>query len=172
MEEQVILVDALDREIGLEEKMQAHREGKLHRAISVFLFNDAGQMLLQQRALSKYHSGGQWSNACCSHPRQGETLLAAATRRLGEELGVHCELEKVFEFTYRVDLDQGLTEHEYDHVFVGRFNGSPRLNPDEACAWKWIDIDELEEDVLLHPERYTAWFKIIVKEFLSSMLAR
>ncbi len=166
MEERVVLVDAFDHEIGTAEKLAAHVEGKLHRAISVFLFNDRGQMLLQQRAFSKYHSGGQWSNTCCSHPRPGELPLDAALRRLSEEMGVRCELEKILEFIYKAYLDKNLIEHEFDHVFIGRFNGTPNLNPDEVCAWKWIDPDELERDVSENPEGYTAWFKIILQKVL------
>lgn len=165
IEERVVLVDEFDQEIGTAEKLAAHVEGKLHRAISVFLFNDRGQMLLQQRAFSKYHSGGLWSNTCCSHPRPGEIPLDAAQRRLFDEMGVRCELEKILEFTYKADMGENLIEHEFDHVFVGRFNGIPILNPDEACAWKWIDPDELERDVSEHPESYTVWFKIIYRNF-------
>jgi len=167
IEERVVLVDEFDQEMGTLGKLEAHVEGKLHRAISVFLFNDAGEMLLQQRALSKYHSGGLWSNACCSHPRPGELPLDAAERRLFEEMGIHCELEKVLEFTYRAVLDQGLTEHEFDHVFVGRFNAEPRPRPEEVCAWKWIDAETLEKEAASNPENYTAWFKIVLKQILS-----
>jgi isopentenyl-diphosphate Delta-isomerase len=161
LEEKVVLVDALDNEIGTQEKLLAHREGNLHRAISVFLFNDQGQMLLQQRAFLKYHSGGLWSNTCCSHPRPKETPLHAAQRRLFEEMGIRCKLEKILDFTYRAELDQNLIEHEFDHVFVGQFNGEPKPNPDEAHAWQWMGIGELERDVAENPGRYTAWFKII-----------
>ncbi|MBS0604059.1 MAG: isopentenyl-diphosphate Delta-isomerase [Verrucomicrobia bacterium] len=167
-EERVVLVDEFDNEIGQSGKLQAHIEGKLHRAISVFLFNDKGQMLLQQRALSKYHSGGLWTNTCCSHPRPGESNLDAAERRLGEEMGIRCKLEKVFDFTYKAYLDKNLTEYEFDHVFFGKFNDEPQLNPDEASDWKWIGLEDLERDVAIHPERYTAWFKIILKRVLES----
>ena len=164
-EEMVVLVDEQDNEIGLMGKMAAHREGRLHRAISIFLFNDQGQMLLQQRAFSKYHSGGLWSNTCCSHPRQNESILDAAHRRLFEEMGIRCELKKAFDFIYKVELDKGLTEHEFDHVLVGKYNGEPVLNHDEAASWKWVDVDLLVKDVDINPENYTAWFKIALSQF-------
>ncbi len=159
--ERVVLVDDQDREIGTEEKLKAHLSGKLHRAISIFIFNDNQEMLLQQRALSKYHSGGLWSNSCCSHPRPGETPLAAATRRLKEEMGIECELQKAFHFIYKAPLDNNLKEFEFDHVFVGHFNGEPVLNPQEACAWKWVGFSDLEKEMQLHPEQFTVWFKAI-----------
>jgi isopentenyl-diphosphate delta-isomerase len=165
MEEQemVVLVDEEDSEVGTMEKLQAHVEGRLHRALSVFLFNGRGQMLLQRRALSKYHSGGLWTNTCCSHPRPGEDPLDASQRRLGEEMGVESELGKIFDFVYRAHLDKGLVEHEFDHVFVGAFHGEPVLNPAEAMDWRWADAEEIERDVEQHPENYTAWFKMIFK---------
>ncbi len=166
IEERVVLVDELDNPIGTLEKLEAHLLGKLHRAISIFLFNDQGQMLLQQRAFSKYHSGGLWTNTCCSHPRPGEATLDAAIRRLNEEMGICCKLDKVLDFTYKTTLDNNLIEHEFDHVFVGRFNGEPLLNPDEAASWKWIDVEELLQDVATHPEHYTSWFKIILDRVL------
>jgi len=169
-EEMVVLVDEQDRPIGLQEKLQAHVEGRLHRAISVFLFNDKGEMLLQRRSFSKYHSGGLWTNACCSHPRAGEELQAAATRRLKEEMGIEVSVEKVFDFIYQVSLEKGLTEHEFDHVFVGIFNEEPVLNLDEADDWKWISPEELELDVTKHPENYTAWFKMIFKKVITSAI--
>jgi len=163
-EEMVILVDEFDNELGVMGKMAAHLEGRLHRAISIFLFNDQGQMLLQQRAFSKYHSGGLWSNTCCSHPRQHESVMDAAKRRLFEEMGIQCELEQTFHFIYKVVLDKGLTEHELDHVLVGKFNGEPILNPEEAASWKWIDVDVLVNDIAADPEQYTAWFKIALSQ--------
>ncbi len=169
MEERVVLVDREDREIGTAEKMAAHREGKLHRAISVFIFNKEGQMLLQQRAFSKYHSGGLWTNACCSHPRPLETPLEAARRRLQEEMGMSCELVKVCDFIYEAKLDKGMTEHEFDHVFVGRFEGEPVLNPVEAAAWKWIGIDDLKDAIQKNPNAYTIWFKIILSRVLAEL---
>lgn len=166
-EETVVLVDEFDNELGTMGKMAAHFEGRLHRAISVFIFNDDGQMLLQQRAFSKYHSGGLWSNTCCSHPRQNESIKDAAKRRLFEEMGILCELEQTFHFIYKVVLDQGLTEHEFDHVLVGKFNGEPVLNPEEAASWKWIEVDALIKDVAEKPEIYTTWFKIVLDRVIS-----
>ena len=162
--EHVILVDENDQEIGLMEKMQAHREAKLHRAFSVFIFNDLGEMLIHRRALEKYHSGGLWTNACCSHPREGETTEEAAHRRMMEEMGFDCDIEESFSFIYRAELDNELTEHELDHVFIGRFNGNPSPNPEEVCEWKYITLESLEDDLEKRPEAYTEWFKIAMKE--------
>lgn len=164
--EKVILVDEQDREIGTEEKLQAHLSGKLHRAISIFIFNGRGEMLLQRRAWGKYHSAGLWSNTCCSHPRPGEGALEAAERRLFEEMGMSCCLEKVSELVYRAPLENGLTEHEFDHIFVGHCNDDPKLNLEEACDWKWIDMASLEEDVQSFPQKYTYWFKEILEKNL------
>jgi len=165
-EEVVVLVNESDEELGVMGKMQAHQEGKLHRAISIFLFNDLGQLLLQQRAFSKYHSGGLWSNTCCSHPRVGESNADAARRRLFEEMGIQCEMEYVFHFTYKAVLDKGLTEHEFDHVFMGKFEGEPVLNPEEAVSWKWMDVEALVKDVYEHAENYTAWFIIALERVI------
>jgi len=165
MAEEVILVDAQDKELGLMEKMEAHRRGDLHRAFSVFVLNAKGELMLQQRAAEKYHSGTLWTNTCCSHPRHGETAEEAAHRRLMEEMGFDCPIEKALEFTYRAELDKGMIEHEYDHLFIGHFNGEPKLNPDEVMSWKWMAIDDLSKDIESHPENYTAWFKIIWKRF-------
>lgn len=163
--EEVILVDLEDREIGTSEKLQAHIEGKLHRAISVFLFNSKKEMLLQQRAFEKYHSGGLWTNTCCSHPRPGESVLNAAERRLKEEMGIQCALTKAFEFTYKAELDQGLTEYEYDHVFFGEFDGAPILNPEEAFSYRWIAMEDLKEEIEKFPHKFTYWFKILMEKF-------
>jgi isopentenyl-diphosphate delta-isomerase len=162
--EYVILVDEQDNEIGTMEKMQAHEEAKLHRAFSVFVFNDAGEVMIHRRALHKYHSGGLWTNACCSHPRKGETVLEAAHRRLMEEMGFDCELEQQFSFIYKAELDNELTEHELDHVVFGKFNGLPNINPDEVADWKFLKWDDLKTDVANRPEHYTAWFKIALEE--------
>lgn len=170
LDDLVVLVDTFDKEIATLDKLSAHVEGKLHRAISIFLFNDKGEMLLQQRALSKYHSGGLWTNACCSHPRPQESVLNAAKRRLFEEMRISCELEKILEFTYRADLDNNLIEHEFDHVFMGRFNAEPILNRDEAESWKWISTPDLLRDVKEHPQNYTAWFKIVLPQVLELSL--
>lgn len=161
---EVILVDAHDRAVGVAEKSAAHRDGLLHRAFSVIVYDRAGRMLLQQRALSKYHSGGLWSNTCCSHPRPGELTEAAAHRRLVEEMGFDCELERVHEFVYHVEVDNGLMEHEYDHVFVGRCDAAPRHDPEEVNAWRWIEPRELGREAALRPERFTYWFKRCLQE--------
>lgn len=165
MAEEVILVDAHDQEQGLMEKMEAHRQGLLHRAFSVFVLNEKGELMVQQRAKEKYHSGTLWTNTCCSHPRAGETAEQAAHRRLMEEMGFDCPIKKVLEFTYRAELDKGMIEHEYDHLFIGEYNGEPNLNPEEVMDWKWMRIDELSADIQDRPEQYTAWFKIIWKQF-------
>ncbi|WP_235853981.1 isopentenyl-diphosphate Delta-isomerase [Mucilaginibacter terrenus] len=162
--DQVILVDSDDRETGVMEKMEAHRKGLLHRAFSVIVFNDEGQMLLQQRALSKYHSAGLWSNTCCSHPRPGEETHAAANRRLLEEMGFECELKEIFTFRYRAELENGLTEHEIDHVYLGNYNGIPEINAEEADAWRYADLEELTADAAANPDHYTYWFKVLLKE--------
>lgn len=160
--ENVILVDAEDKEVGIEEKLAAHLSGKLHRAVSVFLFNKRGDMLLQQRAFSKYHSGGLWSNTCCGHPRPGESPLAAAERRLWEEMGIRTQLNKLFDFTYRAELDKGLIEHEFDHVFQGEFEGAFKVNPLEVAAWRWMSMHELEQALGKESDRFTYWFKLIL----------
>jgi isopentenyl-diphosphate Delta-isomerase len=164
-QENVVLVDENDGEVGTGEKLATHLEGKLHRAVSVFLFNEQRQLMIQQRAHSKYHSGGLWTNTCCGHPRPGELPIDAAKRRLREEMGIQCELQKVFHFIYKAPLDNAITEYELDHVFIGHFNGTAEPDPEEACDWKWVDRNTLEQEILDHPERFTAWFKIIWKEY-------
>ncbi len=171
MAEHVILVNEHDESLGLMEKMEAHEKGLLHRAFSVFILNSKGQMMIHQRALHKYHSGGLWTNACCSHPREGETVVEAAHRRLQEEMGFDTDVEKVLEFIYRAELDGGLTEHEYDHVLVGYYDDEPEPNPEEVASWRWIEIDELVEDVKNNPESYTEWFKIIFERFIQEVKA-
>ncbi|OGU03022.1 MAG: isopentenyl-diphosphate delta-isomerase [Gemmatimonadetes bacterium RBG_16_66_8] len=158
-DERVILVDPDDREIDTAEKIAAHREGRLHRAFSVFLEDAAGRVLLQRRAEGKYHSGGLWSNTCCGHPRPGEETRDAAQRRLSEEMGVAPALAPVFTFTYRAELASGLTEHEVDHVFLGRLDGEPRPDPQEVAEWRWVGIPELLADLEANPGRYTAWLR-------------
>ena len=162
--ELVILVDKDDKEIGSMEKMEAHEKGLLHRAFSIFLFNDKNELLLQQRATSKYHSGGLWTNTCCSHPRKGESVLEAADRRLMEEMGIEATMHSEFSFIYKAELDNDLTEHELDHVVMGKFNGTPSINPDEVEAWKYVSMTEIEADMKTNPENYTAWFKIVFDE--------
>lgn len=165
--EYVILVDEKDNQLGLMEKMEAHEKGLLHRAFSVFLFNSKGEMLLQQRAISKYHSGGLWTNACCSHPRGGEKTIDAAHRRLEEEMGFDCAIEKAFHFIYKSALDNDLTEHELDHVFIGQYEGEIKPNPEEVESYKYIAVPELVEDVKNNPQNYTEWFKICLEEVLA-----
>ena len=160
MKESVILVDAYDNEIGTMQKMQAHVLGKLHRAFSVFIFNTKGELLLQQRAIDKYHSGGKWTNTCCSHPRMGETTLAAAHRRLKEEMGMECQLTYAFNFTYRADVMEGIYEHEYDHVYFGVTNTLPEPEPEEVSAYQYMDMKVLEAELQINPELYTEWLKI------------
>lgn len=166
MMEEVILVDTEDNEIGLMEKMQAHRTAQLHRAFSVFLLNDKGEILLQQRALDKYHCGGMWTNACCSHPKAGETLKAAVDRRLQEEMGIVCDTNWIYSFIYKADVGQGLFEHEFDHVFFGRFSAEPKPDANEVSDWAYVTLEELKSDVEVNPTKYTPWFKIILAEVL------
>ena len=165
IQEMVILVDEHDKEIGLMEKQEAHIKGLLHRAFSVMVFNGKGEMLLQQRALSKYHSGGLWTNTCCSHPRQGETTEEAAHRRLQEEMGFDCELQLHQTFIYKAPFENGLTEHELDHVMIGYYDEEPIINPEEVESWKWMKIEDVKTDMIQNPDIYTVWFKKIFDEF-------
>jgi isopentenyl-diphosphate Delta-isomerase len=169
--EYVILVDELDRETGVMEKMKAHEKAMLHRAFSVFLFNSKGEMLLQQRALSKYHSGGLWTNTCCSHPRPGELNMDAAKRRTFEELGFHPDVRHAFSFTYKAEFDNGLTEHEFDHVFVGRYEGPIHPNPSEVSAYCYKSMDAIRLEMAREPHLYTEWFKIAFHEVETHMKA-
>ncbi|WP_332025613.1 isopentenyl-diphosphate Delta-isomerase [Kaistella sp.] len=165
MEEQVVLVSEKDEILGVMNKMQAHENGILHRAFSVFLFNDKGEMLLQKRAADKYHSPNQWTNAVCSHPRMGETYMEAAQRRLKEELGIETPITYRFNFLYKADVGQNLWEHELDHVFTGNFEGEFKLNEEEVSEVRYISIDELDKEMSANPENFTEWFKIILKEY-------
>lgn len=158
--EHVVLVDPQDRELGTEEKMAAHQRGVLHRAFSVFVFDRQSRLLIQRRADGKYHSAGLWSNTCCGHPRPGEPTARAARRRLSEEMGFDCPLTAVFSFVYRADLGGGLTEHELDHVFIGRFTGVPRPDRAEVSEWRAVAIPELLDDFAKTPERYSVWLPI------------
>lgn len=168
MIEYVLLVDENDNNTGVMEKMQAHQEGLLHRAISIFIFNDKNQFLLQQRAAEKYHSSLLWTNTCCSHPRPGELLIDAAHRRLREEMNMACELTHQFSFTYKAVLDGGLTEHELDHVFFGHTNMLPEPNPAEVCDWKYLSLEEIEQEIDEFPENYTSWFKLMLAKIKST----
>jgi isopentenyl-diphosphate Delta-isomerase len=165
MAEEIILVDENDSETGAGEKMRVHEEGLLHRAFSVMIFNSYGEVLLQKRAKAKYHSGGLWTNACCSHPRVGKDIIDEAKKRLKEEMGIEAELEEKFSFMYRAELENGLTENELDHVLDGRFDGEPQLNSEEAEDWRWVDIMTLKEDIKKHPESYTPWLPYIVERY-------
>jgi isopentenyl-diphosphate delta-isomerase len=158
--EYVVLVDNNDNAIGTMEKQQAHVEGVLHRAFSIFIFNSENKLLLQKRASSKYHCGGLWTNTCCSHPRENEIILDAANRRLQEEMGMQCELKPLFNFVYKAEFENGLTEHEYDHVFVGQSNQLPELNTEEVEDYRYIDLEELQTEIKVSPQNFTPWFLI------------
>lgn len=162
----VVLVDELDNEIGFMEKMAAHEKGVLHRAFSIFTFNSQGELILQRRALSKYHSGGLWTNTCCSHPRKSEGTIDAAHRRLKEEMGFDCPLVKAFDFIYKKELDNNLIEHELDHVFIGIFDGDVNFNKEEVHEVKHMALDALLDDVAINQDKYTEWFKICLEETL------
>ena len=168
MSEQVILVNEQDQVLGSMEKMEAHRKALLHRAFSVFIFNDKGEMLLQQRALSKYHSGGLWTNACCSHPRPEENIYDAAVRRLEEEMGFRTELSKRFEFVYQTSFENGLTEYEYDHVFTGTFNGEILPDSHEVKDYCFKSITAIEDSLISHPAKYSSWFLIAFPKLMAS----
>jgi isopentenyl-diphosphate Delta-isomerase len=162
--EKVILVDANDNVVGTLDKLEAHKAGTLHRAFSILLFNSKGEMLLQKRAHSKYHSGGLWTNTCCSHPSPEETIEEATRRRLKFEMGIDMQPEFVYKFIYKAPLDHNLIEHELDHVFTGVYNGTPAVNPDEVDDWKYVSINELQRDIQENPEQYTVWFREIVRK--------
>jgi isopentenyl-diphosphate Delta-isomerase len=167
MNEHVILVNADDVPIGSREKQEAHVEGVLHRAFSVFVFDSGGRMLLQRRAATKYHSGGLWTNTCCSHPRPGESTAAAAQRRLQEEMGFACPLSTAFSFVYRADVGGGLIEHEYDHVFLGRYDGEPAPDPVEVDGWRWVSPAAIARELESDPGSFTFWFRIAFDELRS-----
>ena len=165
----VILVDESDKEIGQIEKLEAHKKGLLHRAISVFICNSKGEWLLQRRALDKYHSNGLWTNTCCSHPFPGEKSIEAANRRLKEEMGLETNLKEIFWFTYKENVDNDLTEHELDHVFIGYTDEHPNINADEVLEWKYINMEDLKVDIGKNPEKYTVWFKMIFQRVNSEL---
>ena len=165
MNEMVILVDKHDNQLGLMEKIEAHKKAVLHRAFSVFILNDNNELLIQRRALSKYHSPALWTNTCCSHPRDGESVLDAGIRRLNEEMGFETELYSLLSFIYRAQFDNGLTEHEFDHVLFGYYNDDPSINKLEVMDWKWVNLDFLKNDIITNSELYTIWFKIIFEKF-------
>ena len=168
-EEHVILVNEKDQEIGLMPKLEAHQKAVLHRAFSVFIFNSENELMLQQRASNKYHSPNLWTNTCCSHQRSGESNIQAGTRRLYEEMGFTTTLNEITSFIYKAPFDNGLTEHELDHIMVGYYNDDPVINSDEVEDWKWMKIEDVKKDISLNPDLYTAWFKIIFKNFYNHL---
>lgn len=168
-EEHVILVNEKDQEIGLMPKLEAHQKAVLHRAFSVFIFNSENELMLQKRASNKYHSPNLWTNTCCSHQRSGESNIQAGTRRLYEEMGFTTTLNEITSFIYKAPFDNGLTEHELDHVMVGYYNEDPVINSDEVEDWKWMKIEDVKNDISLNPDLYTAWFKIIFKNFYNHL---
>jgi len=163
MNDKVILVDENDNELGFMDKLEAHEKGLLHRAFSIFIFNSNNELLLQKRAIHKYHSGGLWSNTCCSHPKPGETLMDATNRRLHEELNLECPLNYAFSFQYKVQFINGLTEHELDHVFIGQTDHLPSINKSEIDDWKYANCEDIQNDMNHNPTHYTEWFKICFK---------
>lgn len=164
-EEQVILVDQFDNPLGTMGKMEAHKKAILHRAFSVFILNNNGETMLQQRALQKYHSPGLWTNTCCSHQREGESNVEAGKRRLKEEMGFDTDLKELFSFIYKAPFDNGLTEHELDHVMIGFYNGDPRINSEEVMDWKWMKPIAVKQAMRDNPEQFTAWSRIIFEKF-------
>ncbi|MES3629771.1 MAG: isopentenyl-diphosphate Delta-isomerase [Longimonas sp.] len=166
MRNRVVLVDAHDVPVGLADKLEAHQQGWLHRAFSAFVFDPKGRLLLQQRNVKKYHSGGLWSNTCCSHPLPNEPVEAAVQRRMQEEMGFQCDLHPAFRFTYRAVLSDTMIEHEYDHVFIGKATPDVHPNPDEVQDWAWMEPAVLINDINEHPDRYTAWFRICIERVL------
>jgi len=168
----LILVDEKDNQIGTMGKMEVHRKGLLHRAFSVFIINEKNELLLQQRAFSKYHSPGLWTNTCCSHQNEGETSIQAAKRRLNQEMGINTSLEFLFSFIYRAEFENGLIEHEFDHVIIGRSNQEPKIDKNEAESWKWVSVDLILKDIEINQDKYTVWFKIIFQRFYNYLKNR
>ena len=164
-EEQVILVNEKDEQIGVMPKMEAHEKALLHRAFSVFVFNDNNELMIQQRAAHKYHSPLLWTNTCCSHQREGESNIEAGKRRLLEEMGFTTDLKESISFIYKAPFDNGLTEHEFDHILIGYYNEEPAINPEEVASWKWMSLEAVKADISQHPSLYTEWFKIIFDKF-------
>ena len=168
MTDDVILVDTKDNALGTMQKMDAHVKGELHRAFSVFIFNTRGELLLQKRALDKYHSAGMWTNTCCSHPRPGEDTLDAARRRLNEEMSLKCELTHQFSFLYTADMPEGISEHEFDHVYFGVSDALPVINPHEVADFRYITMSDLANELELQPDKYTAWLRICFDRVVNS----
>ncbi len=168
----VILVNQANEQLGTMPKMEAHEKGVLHRAFSVFVMNKEGEIMLQQRAAHKYHSPSLWTNTCCSHQREGETNIEAGVRRLKEEMGFETELKELFSFVYKAEFDNGLTEHELDHVMLGHYEGAPEINPEEVSGWKWMLPEDIKADIAQNPDEYTAWFKIIFDRFYDHLFLK
>lgn len=166
MEDLLILVDENDNELGVLDKLSVHEQGLLHRAFSLFVFNSDGELLIQQRANEKYHSGGLWSNTCCSHPRKGETVSYAIKRRLREEMGINCKANFEFSFIYKADFENGLTEFEYDHVYFGESNETPKPDKSEVQSWKYIGLNKLQYQIDQQPQNYSAWLKVCLPEII------
>lgn len=168
----IILVNKRDKQIGTEEKIKAHREGKLHRAFSIFIFNSKGELLIQRRAKTKYHAPGLWANTCCSHPRPGKNLKTEAEKRLKEEMGIICNIKEVFSTIYNTKNEKygGLFEHEFDHIFIGKSNANPNPDKEEVEDWKWIKTGELKKDIKKNPKKYASWFKLIMKKILNKKM--
>lgn len=170
MQHELILVDDMDNVVGYGEKLQVHQEGKLHRAFSIFVVNDNHELLLQRRALSKYHSAGLWANTCCSHPLKGMDISQTVHHRLKEEMGFDCILSPLFSFIYRAEFENGLTEYEYDHVYIGYYNESPKPNPAEVCDWQWMDVEKLKKDLEINPDKYVYWLREAFGKFYDHYL--
>ena len=169
-ENYVILVDEKDNPLGIMEKIEAHEKAKLHRAFSVFIYNSKNELMLQQRALTKYHTPGLWTNTCCSHQKLEESNIEAGKRRLQEEMGFSTELKETISFIYKAPFENGLTEHEFDYILVGEYQNDPQPNPDEVHDWKWMSLDNIENDINKNPNLYTEWFKIIFEKHKSEMV--
>ena len=172
MNDLLILVDEYDNEIGLMEKLSVHQSGSLHRAFSVFIFNTKGELLLQQRADDKYHSGGLWTNTCCSHPLKGEEIKDTIKKRLKEEMGIDCKTTFQFTFIYKAEFGNGLTEHELDHVYFGTSDEPPQLNIVEAKDWKYVSIENLQKAIQQNPDDYSEWLKICLPEVIKKLEAQ
>jgi len=169
VENYVILVDKNDNPIGKMEKIEAHKKGLLHRAFSVFIYNERKELLLQQRALTKYHTPGLWTNTCCSHQKENETNIQAGQRRLQEEMGFTVPLEEIMAFTYKAPFSNGLVEHEFDHILIGNYNYKPKPNPEEVNDWRWESLNNITKDINQNPQKYTEWFKIIFDKYLANI---
>lgn len=170
MNDDVILVDEKDNEVGFMNKLETHQKGLLHRAFSILIFNSKNELLLQKRSMHKYHSGGLWSNSCCSHPKPGEALTNAASRRLQEELGLNCSLNFAFSFKYKIKFINGLTEHEFDHVFIGQTDDTPKINKMEIDDWKYAKCEHILSDMETNPDEYTEWFKICIQKLQGHLM--